>query len=152
VLDALAILLSWVVARVRRAGGSGRAISEMDIHNRANFAVLRVDADNATQFYWQLAKGKAGHARPPVISFLDQLSEYAKTLQQEPYPESALSDLVLPVFVYYPVSRAVLDIPLRIHASPREGILKAWDGALTGTTTNFKQFFEWFRDSNSRRS
>jgi predicted ATP-binding protein involved in virulence len=84
-----------------------------------------------------------------VRSFLDQLSEYAKTLRQDSYPDSdgleVLDESVLPIFVYYPVSRAVLDIPLRIHASPYEGTLKAWDGALTGTT-NFKHFFEWFRD------
>lgn len=145
VLDALAILLSWVVARVRRAGGSGRAISELDIYNRASYAMLKVYINSVSPFHWQLVKGKAGHARPPVISFLDQLSEYAKTLRQGSYPDSDGLEVLLPIFVYYPVSRAVLDIPLRIRASPYEGTLKAWDGALTGTT-NFKHFFEWFRD------
>jgi predicted ATP-binding protein involved in virulence len=151
VLDALAILLSWVVARVRRAGGSGRAISEMDIHNRAGHAVIKIEAADVNSFYWQLVKTRAGYARPPVTSFLDQLSEYAKTLQQDSYLGTdelgvgVLDESVLPVFVYYPVGRAVLDIPLRIRASPNEGMLKAWDGALTGTA-NFKHFFEWFRD------
>ena len=76
VLDALAILLSWVVARVRRAGGSGRAISELDIYNRASYAMLKVYTNSASPFHWQLVKGKAGHVRSDSVTVLDKLSEY----------------------------------------------------------------------------
>lgn len=143
VLDALAILLSWVVARVRRAGGSGRAISEMDIHNRANYGTLKITTDNATPFHWQLVKGKAGHVRSDSVTVLDKLSEYAKTIQQQITDTD--EQCSIPLFAYYPVNRAVLDIPLRIRTSHEFGLLDAWDEALT-SASNFRSFFEWFRN------
>ncbi|WML89255.1 AAA family ATPase [Thiothrix lacustris] len=143
VLDALAILLSWVVARVRRAGGSGRAISEMDIHNRAGHAVIKIEAADANSLYWQLVKGKAGHVRSDFVTTLDKLSEYAKTIQQQITDTD--EHCSIPLFAYYPVNRAVLDIPLRIRTSHEFGLLDAWDEALT-SASNFRSFFEWFRN------
>ncbi len=143
VLDALAILLSWVVARVRRAGGSGRAISELDIYNRASYAMLKVYTNSASPFHWQLVKGKAGHVRSDSVTVLDKLSEYAKTIQQQITDTD--EQCSIPLFAYYPVNRAVLDIPLRIRTSHEFGLLDAWDEALT-SASNFRNFFEWFRN------
>ena len=143
VLDALAILLSWAVARVRRAGGSGRLINEMDIHNRASHAMLKVDVNSAIPFHWQLVKGKAGHVRSDSATVLDKLSEYAKTMQQQITDTD--EQCSIPLLAYYPVNRAVLDIPLRIRTSHEFGLLDAWDEALT-SASNFRSFFEWFRN------
>ncbi len=51
----------------------------------------------------------------------------------------------MPLFAYYPVNRAVLDIPLRIREKHRFDLLSAYDDSLTGGA-NFRTFFEWFRE------
>jgi len=48
-----------------------------------------------------------------------------------------------PVLVQYPVSRAVLDIPLRIRRKHEFTPLSAFDKSLSGT--DFRVFFEWFK-------
>jgi predicted ATP-binding protein involved in virulence len=56
-----------------------------------------------------------------------------------------MGEVNLPVFVYYPVNRAVLDIPLRIREKHRFDLLSAYDESLT-SGANFRTFFEWFRE------
>lgn len=51
----------------------------------------------------------------------------------------------IPLFVYYPVHRAVIDIPLRIRTSHDFDLLDAYESAFTGGT-NFRHFFEWYRN------
>ena len=61
----------------------------------------------------------------------------------------------LPLALYYPVNRAVLDIPLRIKKRHPFDRLAAYDQALSGEWSNFRVFFEWFREredlENERR-
>ncbi len=52
----------------------------------------------------------------------------------------------IPVAVYYPVNRAVLDMPLEITADYLVKQINAYDQALTGGRIDFKGFFEWFRN------
>jgi predicted ATP-binding protein involved in virulence len=143
VLDALAILLSWAVARVRHSGSSGRTISELDIHNQARYALIKIADANVPPLSWQLVKSKKGHIRPNIATSLDKLSEYAKTIQQQISSSEAQGGI--PLFAYYPVNRAVLDIPLRIRTTHTFGLLDAWDEALT-SASDFRSFFEWFRN------
>jgi predicted ATP-binding protein involved in virulence len=143
ILDALAILLSWVVARVRRAGGSGQQISELSIHNSAGFARIRAEAGSPESLYWQLVKTKKGHVQPACSTELDLLSKHTKEIQQQ--ISETQEKCNIPLFAYYPVNRAVLDIPLRIRQSHDFGLLEAWDDALIGAV-NFRRFFEWFRN------
>jgi cell division protein FtsI/penicillin-binding protein 2 len=51
----------------------------------------------------------------------------------------------IPLLAYYPVNRAVLDIPLKIRVTHDFNPLDAFDGALT-RAANFRVFFEWFRN------
>jgi predicted ATP-binding protein involved in virulence len=144
ILDALAILLSWVMARTRRAGGSGIPISELSINNSAGYARIRAESRIPEKLYWQLVKTKKGHVQPlGSATELDAVSKYSKSIQEQ------ISDTQekcnIPLFAYYPVNRAVLDIPLRIRQSHEFGLLEAWDGALAGAAS-FRHFFEWFRN------
>lgn len=143
VLDALAILLSWAVARIRHAGGSGRTISEQDIHNREIQTVIRAEASQLESFSWQLVKSRTGHSRTDANTELRALSDFAKDLQKKISESNEQCNI--PIFAYYPVNRAVLDIPLRIRQSHTFGLLEAWDESLT-SAANFRSFFEWFRN------
>jgi predicted ATP-binding protein involved in virulence len=51
----------------------------------------------------------------------------------------------LPLLAYYPVNRAVLDIPLKIRTAHGFSPLGAFENALI-SATNFRVFFEWFRN------
>ena len=143
ILDALAILLSWVVARTRRAGGPGSPIPELSINNSAGYTRIRAETDIQQNLHWQLVKTKKGHAQPAYATELDTLSKYAKSIQQHISETQEKCDI--PLFAYYPVNRAVLDIPLRIRQSLTFGLLEAWDESLDGKA-NFRHFFDWFRN------
>lgn len=143
-LDAATIMLSWVVSRIRHSGTSGRPISEDDIANRQSSASLELVCghDNQT-ITWRLAKSRRGMGSPDKPSELTQLSDYAKSVQS--HIAADVSNANIPLFVYYPVNRAVLDIPLRIRGQQSFDRLTAYDDALT-TGANFRTFFEWFRE------
>ncbi|WP_392535385.1 AAA family ATPase [Nostoc sp. C117] len=57
--------------------------------------------------------------------------------------------------VYYPVNRAVIDMPLEISEGSSFKQVDAYNQALTGGRIDFKIFFEWFRNredlENERR-
>lgn len=52
----------------------------------------------------------------------------------------------LPLAVYYPVNRAVLEIPLEITDKYEFTQIDAYEQALTGGRIDFKSFFDWFRN------
>ena len=143
ILDALAILLSWVVARVRRADESGMPISELSINNLNGYARIRAETCIPENLNWQLVQTKEGYIQPACATELDMLSKFTKSIQQQ------ISDTQekcnIPLFVYYPVNRAVQDIRLRSRQSHEFGLLDSWGESLTGNTS-FRSFFEWFRN------
>lgn len=144
ILDAAAILLSWLANRIKHVTASGRPISESDIKNGAASANLAITLNEAGLYFgWNLAKTRAGHSSKEVVSVLIAATETAK--QKQALMTQSDGHLNLPLFVYYPVNRAVLDIPLRIRAKHRFDILSAYDDALMGGA-NFRTFFEWFRE------
>ncbi|NJL71519.1 MAG: AAA family ATPase [Candidatus Competibacteraceae bacterium] len=152
VLDAIAILLSWAVTRIRSTGSKGRPIREVDIHNSNNSSALLMLANGAPMgpFSWSLAQTRKGR-NPDInttlptnkLTNLNWLNLWGMTIRTQigkPTPTKSV-----PVFVYYPVIRAVLDIPLRIRKSHSFDLMEAYDEALTGAG-NFRLFFEWFRN------
>lgn len=52
----------------------------------------------------------------------------------------------IPLAVYYPTNRSVIDIPLRIRGRHPFNQLDAYEMALTGGGIAFRRFFEWFRE------
>lgn len=143
VLDAAAILLSWVTNRIRYAGSSGRPIKELDIQNKTSGAVLEIGIRTpAREFAWSLAKSRKGKNQESK-STLQQVTEYANILRKSINANNGEIDL--PLLAYFPVNRAVLDIPLRIRSRHRFDVTSAYDESLT-SGANFRTFFEWFRE------
>lgn len=144
VLDAAAIALSWMVSRMRHANASGRPIHETHITNGKSVASLEmVVRDEIQRVEWRLVKSRTGHSAGEDKSSLSALSDYVKSWQVK-IAETG-EQINIPLFVYYPVNRAVLDIPLRIRDKHSFTLLTAYDEALTGGA-NFRRFFEWFRE------
>jgi len=144
ILDATAILLSWLVNRIKHSGASGRPITESDIKNGESSANLEITLnEDGSYFGWNIAKVRRGYSKKDVGSVLIPASEAAKQIQ------SAITEndgkVNLPLFAYYPVNRAVLDIPLRIGKKHRFDLLSSYDDSLT-SGASFRTFFEWFRE------
>lgn len=144
VLDAIAIMLSWAVNKINRAGATGRPILENDITNgKAASSIELACETEGRAIEWKLSKVRKGYSAPESKSNLLELNEYTKWIQEK---ITATSEKVnLPIFDYYPVNRAVLDIPLRIRGKHSFDLLTAYEGALT-SGADFRTFFEWFRE------
>lgn len=143
-LDAVAIMLSWAVNRIKRPNASGRPILESDIQNGKSSASLELSClYDSRQIVWKLAKSRKGHSVHDERSALQEVSNLGKELQA--LLTSRQGKVNLPLLAYYPVNRAVLDIPLRIRAKHQFDLLSAYDDALT-SGANFRTFFEWFRE------
>ena len=154
VLDCIAILLSRLIGRIRSSTGTGRFFSESDINN--DFAVHETQNSISIKFQgetiqWRVTKGRKGRRRQRIKG-LDELRWHVEQLR---FRLEDNEDAALPLAVYYPVNRAVLDIPLRIKRKHRFDRLAAYDQALSGSPSSFRIFFEWFRQredlENERR-
>lgn len=143
-LDAVAIMLSWIINRVRHAGSSGRPIVESDIMNGRFAAKIDLTLEDENRIIsWQLVKKRKGHRATDEKSNLQEVTALAEDLQE--MISNTSEQVNIPLFVYYPVNRGVLDIPLRIREKHRFNLLAAYDDALT-SGANFRTFFEWFRE------
>jgi predicted ATP-binding protein involved in virulence len=143
VLDCLAILLSRFIWRIRRSQGTGRYFTDYDINNLADETYNRVSISfQDHEIEWLVSKTRRGAKRQTMTS-----QEQIKQLAEEIWSRlSEKLDYNLPLAVYYPVNRAVIDIPLRIRKKHPFDQLAAYDLALSGGRNDFRVFFEWFRN------
>jgi len=141
VLDCTAILLSRFIGRIRTSSGTGRFFTESDIGNQANETNNKVEVlFHGNSLEWSVSKTRRGKQQQFITHLKDLRSSIAQFLEH-------LTDddrVQLPLSVYYPVNRAVLDIPLRIRKQHRFDRMAAYDQALSGGSS-FRIFFEWFR-------
>ena len=152
ILDCAAIMLSRLVRRIRSTTGTGRSFTVADISNGTPETrnVIKIVFQNET-FDWSVAKTRSGRRNrsKPVPSDLKKLVDFIHMGLEED------ESFGLPIAVYYPTNRAVLDIPLRIRTAHPFDQLSAFDQALSGNSNSFRVFFEWFRDrediENERR-
>ncbi|MCY4361620.1 MAG: AAA family ATPase [Gammaproteobacteria bacterium] len=144
IVDASAILLSWLVNRIIRAGSAGKLIVEAAIRNGEPYASLGIVLNHeGAAWSWKLAKARKGHDSENSVSVLVAVSELARQFR------SAITDSAenvnLPLFACYPVNRAVVDTPLRLKGKQGLDLLSAYAGALSGGA-DFRTFFQWFRE------
>lgn len=145
ILDATAILLTWLVNRIRLfAGASGRPIVESDIRNGESSANLEITLSNEGSYYkWNISKSRRSYSTKGVLSSLNGVSRLASDIQSRVTTDRG--QVNLPLFAYFPVNRVVLDIPLRIRRRHIFDLFSAYDRSLLGGA-NFRTFFEWFRE------
>lgn len=144
ILDAAAILLSWIPNRIRNNKASGRPIVEQDIRNSQNLSELAIEySSGGNQYAWTLRKNRKTPGESPATSNLSELNQYVRSIHERAI--QTIGPFDLPLFAYFPVNRTVLDIPLRIRAKHSFDQYSASEGALT-SAANFRTFFEWFRE------
>lgn len=141
ILDALAIMLSWAANRIKYSTASGKPILEQDIKNGKSFSSLEIITDFAS---WRIVKNRKGYGTPGGKSDFGKLKVFVETIHKR--LEQNLNNAInLPLFLYYPINRAVVDIPLRIRKKHSFDIFSAYDEALDGGAS-FRTFFEWYRE------
>ena len=143
ILDCIAIMLSRMVGRIRSTKGTGRYFTKSDINNEAGMVKSSISiCDKGNTIPWRVVKYRRGR-RGQIITGLADLRKHIDYLSRE---LDSNESTMLPLAVYYPVNRAVLDIPLRIRKKHPFDRLSAYDQALSGNWSSFRVFFEWFRE------
>ncbi|MFM2027931.1 MAG: hypothetical protein RLZZ339_2648 [Cyanobacteriota bacterium] len=145
ILDSLAIMLSWLVNRLKNTNASGRQMSETEINNGQGTAIIEITGvtEDSQEITWKIVKTRTGYIHAGERNNFSQLNEYTQQIQRQITEHQG--QINLPLFVYYSVNRAVLDIPLKIKTKHQFDSLSAYENALT-SGSDFRTFFEWFRE------
>lgn len=142
ILKALATSLSWFVARLRSEKGSGSPIPEGVILNgQASAMVDVIISDKQEQYRWSLAKTQTGKK----AKFNSNLNDVSRLADVYRTAITQNGDISLPLIAFYPVERAVLDVPLKIKERHSFLQLDGYDNSLN-QGVDFRRFFEWFRE------
>lgn len=143
ILDCTAVMLSRLIGRIRSSAGTGRFFTETDINNRYKETRNKIHISfQGESVQWTVIKSRRGRNRQAITN-LDELRKHIHQFRSRMEENEQTN---LPMAVYYPVNRAVLDIPLRITKRHQFDRLAAYDQALSGKWSSFRVFFEWFRD------
>lgn len=141
VLTAVRTLLSWIIARLKSEKSNGSYIEERDITNRHNHAQISGEFDCLTRPITIPNKSKPGITKKYPLD-IEGLREYIRTRREE-FDRTGFKTSI-PVFAYYGVKRAVIDVPLRINEKEYT-LLDTYKDCLNGAA-NFRDFFTWFRN------
>lgn len=140
VLTAVATAITWIVAKLKSEKSLGVYIDELSITNGHNHALIKAEFDD-----WGTIripnKTKAGITKRYTLD-IDDLKMYAAAKRAE-FEETNFQTST-PIFAFYGVKRAVIDIPLRTKDC-NFSLMNAYDDCLKGAA-NFRNFFIWFRN------
>lgn len=163
ILDCLAVMLSWLVKRIKfdpeasnsyfrlldrsmiseRELAEGRYFITQDIQNghQETSNEITILVDSTREIKWPLTKDRKEVIESHNEAFAE-LDQFATTLRQERKTNPEIS---IPLTVYYPVNRAVLNVPLEMV--PEEDLfeLNTYDQGLNRVQISFDSFFRWFR-------
>ena len=143
VLDCTAIMLSRLIGRIRSSTGTGRFFTVSDINNGTRWTRNEIEISfQGGSVQWSVFKARRGQNKQTITN-LRELRKQVELLRSRLAEDERTN---LPLALYYPVNRAVLEIPLRIRKRHPFDRLAAYDQALSGEWSNFRVFFEWFRE------
>ncbi len=149
ILDALSLLLSRFMEWI---GGVStkeevRAFSELDISNKDTLTRLSITISlGKGEDDWEISRSRNGVSEDSMHELIKFTANAIwRHWQNEP-------EYNLPLAVYYPVNRAVLDIRLEIPKKTQFKQIDAYEKALTGSRNDFAIFFQWFRNREDLES
>jgi predicted ATP-binding protein involved in virulence len=143
-LDALSIALGTIITYLPKAEGRGFR-ERGEIHQAAGKSLpyARIVVETLDGISWDcIKKGRGAKGKIPEIG-KRQLREYLDNTILDPLESD--QEFALPIFAFYGVSRALLDIPERrrgFDAEP-DRIVDALDQALA-SGSNFRSAFIWY--------
>lgn len=151
-LDAAALLLSYLVAGIRSGRAAGKRLRTEDIRTGATSSSIQVSATFETlgesaSASWEIVATRPGHPKDRESSFAELSAPILAV-----HLSIAGGNPDLPLAVYFPTNRNALDIPDRIRKHHDFEPINAFDGALAAGERNFRAFFEWFRDEEDHEN
>lgn len=140
VLDVMAMLLSWLIARMRSSNAKGISPTEEDVRIGSKTpCMLSLVVDDGIK--WEIIKNKSYAVRKKKATSKTDLR--MMTSLAERIIENAEDGGSVPVLMYYPVERAIASVPVNLHKA-ETNIWDVYKDALSGNS-NFRFFFEWYR-------
>lgn len=144
VLSAIDHLFSRYVNGVRANRTTGWLLNPNDVRRGEKVTSSSVDVVQADRNYrWEIQRMFAGPTRRVAFSGLAELRTLTSGIQESLAANPKAS---VPLYITYPVNRAVLDIPLRIREKVPYDQVAAFDNSPFESSRNFRKFFAWFRD------
>jgi len=150
ILECLSILLSWFTNPLRDNNGEGLPFKEQDITNGESETFSEIitlyacdslsSSVNDQEIKWLLSGAKKLKENK-ISNNLHQIETLVSEIRQNREKNPTIP---LPLIVYYPTNRAVLDIPLRVITRNRFETINIYDQSVKGI--DFRLFFEWFRE------
>jgi predicted ATP-binding protein involved in virulence len=153
ILDCIAILLSRLVYPIQaRYIDASRRVSEIysiterffileDIKNgrKDTENEITIELDDSQILSWTVSSNKKKNQDLPHFSQLEEAIENIyEQLENSFYVN-------IPLAVYYPTNRVVIETPLEIEKQYLFEQIDAYEEALDGITIGFDKFFQWFR-------
>jgi len=145
VLDAIAILFSWLNARFSSPKGRGRNIRKEDIRNGSDYCFLSIETEHlGMNIRWSLFKGITPHTHTDRYTDLSSLDSFVSYFRKSHEDERYL-------FTIYGVNRNIPTITLnkRVYGS-KEGKRDAVRS--TFSSTSWKQFFNWYYERENEEN
>ncbi len=144
VLDAIALMLTWAVSKIKNSNNTGTIIKEKDIKNKEANTVLDIQCSHQEdRMEWTVSRTRAGHPEPKTKDDYTELVNFGRKIQEAVSMNQ--ENLMLPLFVYYPADRNFADVSLKAENNFNSNPLAVYEDALIGKIS-FQSFFEWFRE------
>ena len=140
VLDAIAYLFSWQIARIKNSNGRGTVLQDCDVNLKAKQGAIEIKVCEA--YRWSLSKLRAyqkKNEQSGCQTDLTELMTFVDSIQA-----NGNNGESIPVLMYYPVERAIASAPVNLHKGTEPVVWDAYKDALKGNA-NFRSFFEWYR-------
>ena len=121
----------------------GRFFSEQDIKNGQNktHSDILISLEESPELRWSITKVQK-EDNEELRNDVEELERVTSDIRSR---WKANLEVNIPLVVYYPVNRAVLDIPLEIPQENSSEQVDAYKQALDGVQIRFGSFFQWFR-------
>lgn len=145
VLDAIAILFSWLNARFSSPKGRGRNIRKEDIRNGSEYCFLSVETvHKGMDTHWSLFKGIAPHQQIDRYTDLSSLGSLVSYIRESFEDERYL-------FTFYGVNRNVSAISLNkqiygLKEGKRDVVRSNF------SNTSWKDFFNWYYERENEEN
>ncbi|MBR4624949.1 MAG: AAA family ATPase [Alphaproteobacteria bacterium] len=137
ILDAISLLMTWWVQRIKSATGRGSDIPMQDIENNSQNSRIKLTLDDGTQWSLFRTKAKEKTEKSDLSKLNEKLKSVWNRMDEDP-------NMPLPIVVHYRVNRSVSDIPLKIKHLDNAKREDSYANTLKGNAS-FRDFFSWFR-------
>jgi predicted ATP-binding protein involved in virulence len=142
ILDAICLLLSYFMHWIGGTVDSEnvKTFNEFDIANKNIITKLDIKISYRGEDSWTIYRERDGVTK---VSGHEKRQNACDGIWRHWYNEPQYN---IPLLVYYPTNRAVIDIDLEVPIQSEFKQIDSYDKALAGGRISFSDLFQWFRN------